>query len=185
MIKKILIAFLFLIISPYGSAAENDKCSVTLNRLKICFDTSVKDIFLSRDNTIQFYFFNDSDLPVRIYFIDNEVFRSPQNIFYIKGKFDRPVEPSPPHGYKVGYNDFHLIPPKGKKSFTHTLHRNELQDLEKNKIYELSWEYENDISDWKGGVMTLDGSTKTLFEGKKIPYIWVGKIQHTISINTK
>jgi len=55
------------------------------------------------------------------------------NIFYIKGKFFRPVEPSPPHGYKVGYNDFHLIPPKGKK----------------------------------------------------IPYIWVGQIQHTISINTK
>ena len=40
----------------------------------------------------------------------------------------------------------------------------------------MSWTYHNDIVRWEGGYQTLDGPTKTLFEGKDIPYIWTGKL---------
>ena len=156
---------ILLIICFYSSFAftsENDNCSATVKRLKICFESNFKDLFLDRNNVIQIYFYNDSNMPLRIYFIDHPVFRGIHNIFFIKGKFFNPSKPTPPHGYQVDYDDFHLIPPKGKKFFTQTFYKNEFQDLLVNTKYNLTWEYENDVSDWKGGYMTLDGPVKPL-----------------------
>jgi hypothetical protein len=40
----------------------------------------------------------------------------------------------------------------------------------------------NVYGEWKGGVETLDGQTKSLFGDEEIPYIWLGEIESTIAI---
>jgi hypothetical protein len=47
------------------------------------------------------------------------------------------------------------------------------------KVY---WRYNNTLTSWKGNMETLDGKTKALFNGNKIPYIWTGNIESSTQI---
>jgi len=60
----------------------------------------------------------------------------------------------------------------------------ELTKLESNKVYDLNWVYKNELEVY-GGWMTVDGPVNTLFDGKKISYIWKGEISIAVQINTK
>jgi hypothetical protein len=52
-----------------------------------------------------------------------------------------------------------------------------LAGFESGSRVSVRWTYENSIQRWQGGQMTLDGPTKSLFDGGDIPYIWTGKLQ--------
>ena len=85
------------------------------------------------------------------------------------------------HGYQVTEKDFHLLKPGKSRAFPQRftidpLNEGRMPEFEKGREVEVSWTYENKITQWKGGVATFRGTTKTLFGGKEIPYIWTGKL---------
>jgi len=50
---------------------------------------------------------------------------------------------------------------------------------------QLTWVYKNSITKWKGGLNTLNGPTKELFNGETIPYIWTGRTEVEIPVTIK
>lgn len=123
------------------------------------------------------WFRNSSDSPIRIYLIRNAVFRSQQSDLFLRDKASGKVvsaQPTPqPHGYEVTEEDFHLIAPKEERFFPQPL-KLTADNIKQPGDMILEWRYSNKVEIWKGGAQTLDGPTKPLFNGEKIPHIWVG-----------
>lgn len=124
---------------------------------------------------------NTGSSPLRIYFLEPEVFRSFQSSLYIfdaTGKLVGAPAVSPPHGYLPRESDFPLIAPGETKTFTQALSL-DAPALAAGGTFTVQWTYSNSITEWKGGTQTLDGPTQPLFGGGPIPYIWTGKIVAT------
>ncbi|HZF49419.1 MAG TPA: hypothetical protein VE093_12260 [Polyangiaceae bacterium] len=136
-------------------------------------------------------FRNASQQPLRFYLIEGEPFRSFQSLLLVyeqgSGKLVT-AQPDPrPHGYVVTEKDFHLLAPGEEKTFTQSLYVarvarggpsvEPLEGFEKGGAFRVRWKYENSVTQWKGGAMTLDGPTQSLFGGGPIPHIWTGKVE--------
>jgi hypothetical protein len=136
-------------------------------------------------------FRNASQQPLRFYLIDSEPFRSFQSrlsVFEQGGGAFITMQPDPrPHGYVVTEEDFHLLGPGEEKTFTQSLYVarvapggrsvERLEGFEKGGAFRVRWTYENSVTQWKGGAMTLDGPTQSLFGGGPIPHIWTGRVE--------
>ena len=72
--------------------------------------------------------------------------------------------------------DFYLIATNDKKIF-----RQKILLQVKNSV-SLQWIYRNQLTSMEGGIETLDGQNKALFNGDRIPYIWTGIIKNSIKI---
>lgn len=163
---------------------QNEKCSEENSGLITCIRLENQKIELNKEFEIDLVFKNVSNKPIRIYLINNEFFRSFQSYFYLlyNGKSKMLSNISPPHGYVVTESDFHIIYSNSEVIFEQTLLIDEVGlENDINNFY-LKWIYVNKISRWEGGIETLDGPTKRLFNGKEIPYIWQGEIESTIAI---
>lgn len=78
-----------------------------------------------------------------------------------------------PHGIVIGEEHFLRIGPGAEVRI------DGIVDLPSGAAagrYQLTWTVENEITQWQGGVGTLDGPTKTLFGGGPIPGIWTGEV---------
>lgn len=122
-----------------------------------------------------------------VYLVMSEMFRCGQSELVLASKsVAKPValfSPPPyPHGYVVTETDFHFIRPGEERRFEQTLFIDPERITEAGK-YTLEWTYENRIDSWPGGIETLDGPTNELFDGKKIPGIWLGKTVRTIPLD--
>jgi hypothetical protein len=163
---------------------QKEKCSDEMSGLKTCIRLKHKKIKLDKEFEIELVFKNISKKPIRIYLIETEFFRSFQSYFYLltdkKHLFLTDI--SPPHGYVVTEDDFHLIGPNKEIIFKQTLSIDSTKIKSNSIKTQLEWTYENNVSKWEGGKMTPDGPTKQLFNGEKIPYIWVGKINSIVEI---
>jgi hypothetical protein len=184
--RLILIVIIQILFFGFGDiyAMQKEKCSDEILGLKTCVRLKNQKIELNKEFEIELVFKNVSKQPVRIYFIKKEHFRSFQSYFYLSvdGEYNMLTNVSPPHGYVVTEKDFHLINPYEELVFEQTLSVDSSKIKTKSSKTNLEWFYENKISRWEGGVQTLDGPTKKLFEGQEIPYIWVGKIDSGIEI---
>ena len=163
---------------------QYEHCSDQKLGLKICIRLKDKKIKLNEDFELGLVFKNISKYPLRIYLVETEFFRSFQSYFYLlfNGQSKNISNISPPHGYIVTEEDFHLIDSNSEIVFKHTLSIDKIKiETDSNEIY-LNWVYENKISKWEGGITTLDGPTKKLFGGKEIPYIWKGKLESMMAI---
>ena len=139
----------------------------------------------NRSLTLSIRFKNPGPQQLRLYFLKDaehfRLFQSTFRLFTADRKKVLFVWPEPhPHGYKVGGHDFHLLDPGQSVRFTQTVH---LQRSPGNVPPEaasgefvLEWACENEVKEWKGGVLTMDGPTADLFPGGPIPFIWTGKI---------
>jgi len=163
---------------------QNKECAEEISGLKTCIRIANQKIKLDEEFEVDLIFRNTSKHPIRIYLIDNDFFRSFQSYFYLldNGKHKFLTEISPPHGYVVTEKDFHLIEPNCEIHFEQTLSIASAGIETKLHKAHLKWIYENKISKWEGGIQTLDGPTKKIFNGKKIPHIWRGKVDVTIEI---
>ena len=122
-------------------------------------------------------FRNLGKTPMRIYFIVTEVFNRFQNDYVFvdrNGNERHEIVVSPPHGYRVGAGDFHLIAPGGIWCVRQKIPLP--RDMDGGEVVSLRWIYRNRVTRWEGGVETLDGPTHALFGGKRIPGIWSGEI---------
>jgi pimeloyl-ACP methyl ester carboxylesterase len=120
-------------------------------------------------------FHNTRQTPLRIYLIQSEPFRFGQSTLAVLGADDKLVslQPQPrPHGYVVTESDFRLLEPGAELRVEQTLSTRGLAAGE----CTLSWTYENHVSSWPGGAITMEGPTKALFGGGPIPFIWTGKV---------
>ena len=138
--------------------------------------------------TIVLHSRNTSKDPVRIYLPQAEPFRAGiSTIVMICGDGVLVVPEPHPHGYQVTEVDFPLLSPGEEKTFEQSFSldpmvpgpgmRTERRNgFEPGKRVRVRWTYENAIQKWEGGAQTLDGPTKTLFGGKDIPHIWLGKL---------
>ena len=123
---------------------------------------------------------------IRIFMINSEPFRFGQSTFFVYPKHEKSLitlQPSPrPHGITITEDDFHLIKPNEISEFKQSLFLNKLE-FTQNGEYIVKWNYTNKIKEWPGNIKTLDGTTKQLFKGKEIPFIWIGEIETTNTIN--
>lgn len=163
---------------------QKEECSDEISGLKTCIRLKNQKIKLNTSFEMDLIFKNVSKQPIRIYFIGTEFFRSFQSYFYLlkDGKYHFLTDISPPHGYVVTENDFHLIDPNKEMIFKQTISIDSTNIKSKSSRAHLKWIYENKISRWEGGIKTLDGPTKKLFDGGKIPYIWIGKIDAMVEL---
>ena len=184
--KLIVIILIHFLLSCSGDTCKMhiENCSEENSGLITCIRLNNSKIELNIEFEIELVFKNVLNNPIQVYLINNEFFRSFQSYFYLlsNGQSKMLTDISPPHGYVVTESDFHIISSNSEKIFKQTLRIDE-HGLENdiNNFY-LKWVYVNDISRWMGGVETLDGPTKRLFDGKDIPYIWLGEIESTIAI---
>jgi hypothetical protein len=130
------------------------------------------------DATIEFglEFRNDGKDELRIYLIDAPIFRALQSDLAIYGTDDNFLgsQPEPhPHGYIVSERDFPVIGPGATRRFGQPLRIT--PNLRDTGPLQVRWKYRNKIESWPGGVQTLDGATKPLFGGGRIPGIWLGE----------
>lgn len=145
--------------------------------------TSVALKVLGKSLEAEVTFTNSSDSPLYVYFIDSPIFNSFQSRFYLlhqNGKKSFVLQEPHPHGYSVNISDFHLIDANDSKTFLQKIEYFDL--IERSKPLILEWVYENKITKWEGEKETIDGKTKTLFDGETIPGIWVGKIKASTEI---
>jgi hypothetical protein len=130
------------------------------------------------DIVFTLHFSNRSDRPVRIFLVRSEPFRAGQSSFVVRRAADGEqvdAQPAPrPHGYIVGEQDFHLIAPGETLSDRQTLEVSP-ERFTAGEEYVVTWVYENQVTRWPGGVGTVDGPTRPLFDGKEIPFVWVGE----------
>jgi hypothetical protein len=144
-------------------------------------------------------FRNASSQPLRFYLIESEPFRSFQSrlaVFEPGGGDFLTMQPEPrPHGYVVTEKDFHLLAPGEAKTFKQSLYVARvapggrsvvpLTGFERGGTFRVRWTYQNSVTQWKGGAMTLDGTTKQLFGGGPIPHIWTGKVETEAMLHVK
>ena len=185
-----LLLFTFILIIFAGCSPQKSKVGKTIwsesnNGLKIGITILDNELSTETTNKVKLLFHNTSKNPIRIYFVLGDYFRSFQSYFYLKTHGKQGIfvtEDSPPHGYMVDEKDFHLIQPSKTIRF-----EDQIYIPKKDKKYfsngsTLNWIYENDITKWEGGLTTLDGPTKELFNGKRIPYIWTGRLELDIPV---
>ena len=127
------------------------------------------------DLTATLHFKNVGERPLRIFLIVSENFRYPQCTLEVPDPAGppAPMPPPRPHGYVVSEKDFHLLAPGEERIFSQTLYTRRRKAGEHRVI----WTYQNRITRWAGGLQTLDGPTKRLFDGKEIPHIWSGTLR--------
>jgi len=128
--------------------------------------------------TARLHLRNTGAAPLRIYFLEPEVFRSFQSALLVRDAAGTVVgapEVSPPHGYLPRESDFPSIAAGDTKTFTQTLSL-ESRALAAGGSFTVEWTYSNTINEWKGGAQTLDGPTEPLFGGGPIPNIWTGRV---------
>ncbi|MCX4241814.1 hypothetical protein [Paraliomyxa miuraensis] len=121
----------------------------------------------------------------KLFFIRAEPFRFGQSTLTLdRGGSGPPIVSPPPrpHGYVVTEADFHDIAPRSRLAFSQALRVP--ADLLPG-TYGVRWVYENEITQWKGGVNTLDGPSEVLFDGKPIEGIWVGSLEDRFSITVR
>lgn len=139
--------------------------------------------------TARLHFRNLTAEPLRIYLPTPDAFRWGISGIVMRAPSGTTLLiPEPrPHGYVVTENDFPLLAPGEKKTFTQTFSLDpmkpgagtateRLPGFEAGAKVALRWTYENSIRRWEAGVQTLDGPTKALFDGGDIPHIWTGKL---------
>mgnify|MGYP000389145962 CR=1 FL=1 len=153
--------------------------------------TKIKDdtLYYKSMTYIQLGFKNVSDKPIRIYLLQTPFFREFQVNLYAKDKLGRfawlHVWGSRCH-YTVTEKDFHLIGPSETVHFRHEVHFMEgkgmqfIKTLKRKTLFK--FQYENEVTFWEGGWNTLNGPTLKLFDGKRIPYIWEGKLDITLPV---
>ena len=127
-------------------------------------------------------FRNDTDEPIRIYLVTADPFRGHQSVFQIaetdSGKMVS-FQPEPlAHGITIDEQDFPLIAPRSTVEFAQSLSLHD-SAFASGGAFTVTWTYSNAINKWEGGRETLDGPTKELFEGKRIPHIWLGRVSAT------
>jgi len=128
-------------------------------------------------------FKNNSEDQIRIHFINYEPFRFNSQITVLKKEDKSPINPpfiAPPHGYIISEKDFYMVEPGKEISF------NQKIKIQQEGNFILRWNYENKRTKWEGGIETLDGITKPLFEGKEVKYLWTGKLitENEITLTT-
>lgn len=120
---------------------------------------------------------NDGPTERRIYLIGTPTFRAMQSDLEILGPdgraYDRQPDPHP-HGYVVSEADFPAIAPGAIARFTQPLFLDPKLGANVPGDLQVRWTYHNTIESWAGGAQTLDGVTKPLFGGGRIPGIWLG-----------
>ena len=87
-----------------------------------------------------------------------------------------------PHGIVIGEEHFLVVRPGGEVRLTGTV------PLPPGVVagrYLLTWTVKNDLTQWKGGAMTLDGPTRTLFGGGPIPGIWTGRVTVRVPVDLR
>ncbi len=127
-------------------------------------------------------FSNTTSSRQRIYFVENDFFRSFQSYFMATDRASEIIlltRPSPPHGYVVGTKDFPLLDPESVFCFNKTL---QLSGIDSKSITRLTWVYRNEIHRWQAGLPTFDGPTHHLFNENDNPDLWVGELQVEISL---
>ena len=126
---------------------------------------------------------NTGDAPRRIYMLGPEVFRATMSDLWLLGADGTPIgmsQPEPhPHGYLPTEDDFPEIAAHASKTFEQSL---AIDPAAPAGPATVSWKYENRVTQWEGGLQTLDGPTKPLFGGKPIPGIWVGELEASTAI---
>jgi hypothetical protein len=128
--------------------------------------------------TARLHLRNTTTVPLRVYFLEPDVFRSFQSNLLVRdasGKVVGASEPSPPHGYLPRESDFPLLAPGETKTFTQSLPL-DASGLAAGGRFDVEWTYSNSVTEWKGGAQTLDGPTQPLFGGGPIPHIWTGRV---------
>ena len=140
----------------------------------------------TRSATLHFH--NVSLAPIRIYLPRSEHFRAGLSTLVLRAGPNAFAVPEPqPHGIVIEEDDFPLIAPGEDKTFEQSFTLDPIGPgvgavtarrlgFEDGKAVQVRWTYSNEIVRWAGGQQTLDGPTKTLFEGKDIPYIWTGQL---------
>ncbi|MDQ2805959.1 MAG: hypothetical protein M3Z04_03410, partial [Chloroflexota bacterium] len=129
---------------------------------------------------VPLHFRNGGGYPLRLYWVDSEPFRGLQSILMLWLTLPGAGVSVPatlpqlqPHGYVVTEADFLLVPAGQTAIRRQTLWipaSYDQHDFARQGIT-VGWIYENTITAWPGGVLTLDGPTRTLFGGGPIPYI--------------
>jgi hypothetical protein len=152
--------------------------SETVAGLRIRLEAPDGPVLAGASARLGLCFSNVSDAPLRLYFLQGEHFRAFQSrLVPLDPETGGPLAPpSVPggHGYVVTEEDFHLLAPGEGRKFA--------QDLvlpERTGRILVEWTYENEIARWPGGVRTLEGRTRRLFGGKRIPHIWLGTLSAT------
>ena len=182
---------------PTAASAEPDMrsspaASATDGRLELALTidgSAVVDRVPMR--TARLAFHNVSPDPLRVYLPEGEAFRANISTLFFASTVDRNAsfaEPEPrPHGYAVTEADFHLIAPGETVRFTQRftldpfapgpgLRAERRPGFPPGSAAVVRWTYQNSIRSWPGGVATLDGPTRALFDGGEIPGIWTGKL---------
>lgn len=139
--------------------------------------------------TARLHFKNLTQQPLRIYLPAPDAFRWGISSIVMKPSNGPPLlVPTPrPHGYVISEKDFHLLAPGESRVFTQSFSLDPMQrgagtatarlpGFEAGAKVAVRWTYENASRRWAGGVQTLDGPTRTLFDGGDIPHIWTGKL---------
>ncbi len=168
--KKILFIFMGFVLCIF---AQEDTLKTSVSLIKLDNHTLEANVT----------FHNVSNEPLRIYFIENPIFNTFQSMLYVAysdGNIELFSEEPHPNGISVEESDFHLIDVNKSKTFTQKIEFIESQY--QGKPIELQWVYKNQIKKWEGGISTLDGVSKQLFDGKEIPYIWTGTIECSAKI---
>ncbi|MFA6431272.1 MAG: hypothetical protein WCV91_02675 [Candidatus Margulisiibacteriota bacterium] len=145
-----------------------------------CYFESPSELKAGENNQITLNFKNYGHEPIRIYFVNGEMFRYGISTLYLRGEGKNGlfvIQPEPrPHGYVVTEKDFNLIDPGKEVSFVQNFYFQKV-DGTKEEFADLTWVYKNFIKAWPGGKITLDGTTESLFGGGDIPNIWTGEIK--------
>lgn len=168
--KKIIFILMIIVLNAF---AQEDTLKTSVSLIKLDNNTLEANVT----------FHNVSNKPLRIYFIENPIFNTFQSMLYVTysdGNIELFSEEPHPHGMSVDESHFHLIDVNKSKTFTQKIEFIEPQY--QGKPIELKWVYKNQIKKWEGGIETLDGPTKELFDGKEIPYIWTGEIRATTKL---
>lgn len=138
--------------------------------------------------TVALHFHNTSSDPIRVYLPRGEAFRASISTLVFRSGAHVFLEPEPqPHGVVIEEDDFPLLAPGEEKTFEQTFTLDPMvpgpgvatarrAGFEDGETVDVRWTYENTITRWAGGQMTLDGPTKSLFGGGEIPHIWSGKL---------
>ena len=137
--------------------------------------------------TALLHFRNRSTEPLRFYLPRPDMFRgSISTLVFWPESGAALSEPEPqPHGYVVTEEDFPLLAPGESRSFPQKFTIDPVSpggDSERAPGFDagssvtVRWAYQNRIERWAGGQLTLDGPTKSLFGGERIPHIWLGKL---------
>lgn len=139
--------------------------------------------------TARLHFRNLSREPLRFYLPQAEAFRAMISDVILKPAHGTALwVPEPrPHGYVITEIDFPLLAPGESRTVTQKFTLDPMlpgrgtttrrrPGFEAGKQVSVTWVYQNKVTRWQGGLQTLDGPTRTLFEGKPIPHIWTGKL---------